>query len=373
MSQYLKTIFDKKPYEIATNEKDDLLLREMNELHEFHSKNCKEYKSICRALGISEGEFNSLKEFPMLPVSIFKELDIKSIKDEDVVRILYSSGTTSMKKSKIYLDAMTSANQTKALTTIVNDFIGKNRIPMIIVDSRSTITNKNNFSARAAGIVGMLTFGKDYFYLLKDDDTLDITGLEVFLDKYGSQPIIIFGFTFMVWKYLYQELIKTKNSQVKINLKDKLNNAVLIHSGGWKKLLNEKVDNITFKNILKEELGIKKVHNFYGMVEQVGSVFMECEEGYFHTSNFSEVLIRNHLDWSVEENGKEGIIEVISVLPQSYPGNVLLTEDIGVIHGVDDCKCKRMGKYFTVKGRVEKAEVRGCSDTYELKEVQNYV
>jgi hypothetical protein len=35
-----------------------------------------------------------------------------------------------------------------------------------------------------------------------------------------------------------------------------------------------------------------------------------------------------------------------------------------VLRGVDDGRCGRMGKYFTVIGRVPKAELRGCSDTY---------
>ena len=63
-------------------------------------------------------------------------------------------------------------------------------------------------------------------------------------------------------------------------------------------------------------------------------------------------------------NGETGIIEVVSVLPKSYPGHVLLTEDEGVILGEDDCPCGRKGKYFEVRGRMAKAEVRGCSDTF---------
>ena len=52
-------------------------------------------------------------------------------------------------------------------------------------------------------------------------------------------------------------------------------------------------------------------------------------------------------------------------LPRSYPGHSLLTEDLGVLLGEDDCPCGRKGKYFKVTGRVPRAEVRGCSDTYE--------
>ena len=53
----------------------------------------------------------------------------------------------------------------------------------------------------------------------------------------------------------------------------------------------------------------------------------------------------------------------MSILPNSYPGHNILTEDIGKVYGEDNCKCGRKGKYFHIFGRLEKAEIRGCSDT----------
>jgi hypothetical protein len=73
------------------------------------------------------------------------------------------------------------------------------------------------------------------------------------------------------------------------------------------------------------------------------------------------------LDFSLANIGEKGIIQVVSVLPESYPGHVLLTEDEGIILGEDDCPCGRMGKYFKIEGRIKDAEIRGCSDTYAMK------
>ena len=98
-------------------------------------------------------------------------------------------------------------------------------------------------------------------------------------------------------------------------------------------------------------------------MEQTGTVYMECE-GHLHTSIFSDVIIRNPKDFEEMEHGMEGLIEVVSVLPKSYPGHALLTEDLGTILGEDDCACGRKGKYFSISGRVQNAEVRGCSDVY---------
>ena len=79
------------------------------------------------------------------------------------------------------------------------------------------------------------------------------------------------------------------------------------------------------------------------------------------------MTIRRAADFSVAGVGETGLIQVSSVLPRSYPGHVLLTEDEGRILGEDDCPCGRKGKYFEILGRVKRAEVRGCSDTYEQK------
>ncbi len=126
------------------------------------------------------------------------------------------------------------------------------------------------------------------------------------------------------------------------------------------------VDNLTFKRNLKDKFGIQpqNIFNFYGMIEQIGSVFLENEKGFLHCPNFSDVIIRNPKDFSVQPHGTEGLVQVISVLPKSYPGHSLLTEDIGVIEG-EDIQNGWQGKYFRIIGRAKKAELRGCSDTFK--------
>ena len=103
------------------------------------------------------------------------------------------------------------------------------------------------------------------------------------------------------------------------------------------------------------------------MVEQTGTICMECEYGHLHTSLFSDIIVRKSPDFSIANSGEKGIIEVVSTLPESYPGHILLTEDEGEILGEDDCPCGRLGKYFKMHGRIKGAEIRGCSDTYEKR------
>jgi hypothetical protein len=97
-------------------------------------------------------------------------------------------------------------------------------------------------------------------------------------------------------------------------------------------------------------------------------VFVECPAGYFHAPNFGDALVRDPHTWKVAPFGVPGVMEVFSLLPLSYPGHALLTEDVGLIHGVDTCPCGRRGTFFSVTGRVAAAELRGCSDTHAYAE-----
>jgi Acyl-protein synthetase, LuxE len=354
----LDNLFDASCFGLPQKQKEDLFLPALNALTKHHHENCEKYHSLMIGYGISPGEAESLEELPFLAVRLFKRFDMKSIPDNAVFKTLTSSGTTGQTPSRIFLDAATAQIQSRSLVKVIQSFIGEKRLPMLILDHPSVVKDRRNFSARGAGILGLSTFGRDYFYAL-DDETMELRfgALEAWLEKYKGAEILIFGFTFMVWKYFVSAL---KKSGRKLNL----GNAVLIHSGGWKKLQDEAVNNTEFRQTMNEWTGVSRVHNFYGMVEQTGSIYVECADGHLHAPVLSDVIIRDPKDWSVLPYGQEGVIQVISSLPLSYPGHSLLTEDLGTLLGVDDCPCGRRGKYFKVAGRVPMAEMRGCSDTH---------
>ncbi len=161
----------------------------------------------------------------------------------------------------------------------------------------------------------------------------------------------------MIWEHFCTAL---KTAGIRLAL----DNGIMIHGGGWKKLIEQAVDNDTFKNSISDVCGSARIYNYYGMVEQTGSIFMECEAGHLHASIFSDILIRDHRDFSSLPAGQEGLVQLLSLLPLSYPGHSILSEDVGKILGEDDCPCGRKGKYFMINGRIKNAEVRGCSDTY---------
>lgn len=348
------------PYSLNKQFKDKLLTEQLLELTRHHAQHCREYKNILNATKFAENSVRCIEDIPFLPVRLFKDLELKSVSDENIFKVMTSSGTTGQKVSKIFLDKETSALQQKTLVKIVTDFTGKARLPMLIIDSPSVLKDRAMFSARGAGILGFSIFASDRKYVFDDDMNIDVEGIQAFVEKHKGKPILMFGFTFMVWKHLYENIIK-KNITLDIS------GGILIHGGGWKKLKDEAVPPHVFNESLKRVCNISQIYDYYGMVEQTGCIYMQCEQGHLHSSIFSDVIMRRTEDFSVCDVGEKGMIQVLSMLPKSYSGHSILTEDEGTLLGIDNCSCGRLGKYFKIEGRLKNAEARGCSDTYERR------
>ena len=363
METSFEQIAENPSFGLSAKKKKALLSKRLLDLTRFHVEHCPEYARMMHGIGYDPDACESYLQIPFLPVRLFKELDLCSVPKEEVVKTMTSSGTTGQAVSKIYLDRTTSANQQKTMVKIVSEFTGSARMPMIIVDCPSVVKDRAKFSARGAGILGFSIFGSKKIYALNDEMELDTEGLRTFLEEHKGERILLFGFTFMVWQHFYKELVRLREAGVTFDLSQ----GILIHGGGWKKLASEAVSPEEFHERLKAVCGLDDIHDYYGMVEQTGCIYMQCECGHLHASIYSDVIARRPIDFSVCEKGEKGILQVVSVLPESYPGHSLLTEDEGVILGEDDCPCGRKGKYFKIFGRLKNAELRGCSDTYAAK------
>lgn len=329
-------------------------------LTKWHSAQCPSYRDILSLLGDEWHAAQRIEDVPFIPVRLFKDFELRSIESNQVFKVMTSSGTSGQSVSKIYLDRENASLQTKVLSRLMSDVLGCKRVPMLIIDSPSVLKDRQNFSARGAGILGFSMFGLNVTYALNEAMALDLPAIETFLERHRGSPVFIFGFTFMIWQHF---VLVLKEKGIKLPLEE----GIVIHGGGWKKLKDQAIDNAAFSSALVSVANVRKVVNYYGMVEQTGSLFMECEFGHLHAPIYADVIIRRPVDFGVANVGEEGIIEVLSLLPCSYPGHALLTEDLGVLLGEDNCRCNRLGKYFRVTGRVEKAEMRGCSDTYDAR------
>lgn len=356
----LDELFQIAPYSLSKAEKDEALKDILNDLTRRHYAACPEYARILDALKFDAAQNYACADLPFLPVRLFKQFELRSVPKEEITKTLTSSGTSGQAVSKIFLNADNVRSQTKTLNEIISSFIGKQRLPLLLLDTEMIKKDRSMYSARGAGIIGFSIFGRNSTYALDAEMNIDVDKVAAFFEEHKNEPILMFGYTYMIWQFIVRALEEK-------NISFNAENAVLFHIGGWKKLKDQAVDVLEFNRRVQGRLGNVKVYNYYGMAEQLGSVFVECEHGHMHCSNYSDVIIRRSKDFSEAGIGEKGLMELLSVLPVSYPGHVLLTEDEGEILGIDDCPCGRKGKYFKIHGRIKSAELRGCSDTYERR------
>ena len=371
----IEDFYEHEPYDMDKTAKDKLLTRELLELTVFHRERCPAYKRFLDASGFNGNEVRTASDIPFFPVRLFKNIDLLSIPRENVFKTMTSSGTTGQRVSKIFVDKETAMIQQKVMLRILSDYWGKKRLPMLVIDSAETVRNRQMFTARGAAIMGLQTAARDIVYALNGDMSLNVGAVKEFLRKYSGQRFIMFGFTFIVWQHLYKafennDTVKCSvdDEEIALNIKEyDFSDAFLMTGGGWKRLVSESISQEDFKSRMRDVFGIGHFLDHYAMVEQTGCIYAECEYGHLHASNYSDVFVRDPLDFSVKGIGEKGIIQTVSVLPHSYPGHSLLTEDEGMILGEDDCPCGRKGKYIRIIGRLKSAELRGCSDTYADK------
>lgn len=349
----LHDLLAEPPYSVPAQRRSAALLQGLNALTDHHRQHSPEYARIIRGAWSDHVHADHIDDVPYLPVSLFKTHDLRSVPQDAVRLTMTSSGTTGQAVSRIAVDAETSLMQQRALASSLAHVLGAKRLPMLVIDTSDVFKNPRMMSARGAGVLGMMRFGHNHAFALAPDMSPNVEAIKGFLEQHGSQPFFMFGFTFVVWLQFLENL---KGSCLD------LSNGILIHSGGWKKMSEKAIGNQEFKASFKSEFGLSKVHNFYGMVEQLGSIFLEGKEGLLYPPNFSDVIIRCPDTWDVLPVGQPGVIQVVSLLPRSYPGHSLLTEDLGVIDAVDPEPGRWMGHGLRVLGRLKKAELRGCSD-----------
>lgn len=340
----------REEYSLTDQQRADRLLPVVRERVRDHRDRCAAYDRILTAIDTSGHPGTGLAALPWLPARMFKTHELRSVAEHEVFRVATSSGTTG-ERSRVFLDQAAAAEQSRRVASAFRTVLGPARLPMMVVDTRPRLEN-GAMAARTASVVGLLPLGTDHTYLVDEDGRTDPRAVTEFLGRHPTGRFLLCGTTVMVWHHLYP-LARDHGID--------LTRAVLVHSGGWKRLHEGGVDDATFRSRLAEVSGLTEVFGYYGMVEQLGTIFLgDSRDDTYYCPDLAQVIIRDPRTWSEQPVGVPGVIEVISALPTSYPGNVVLTEDLGVVVGIDDGE--RPGRRFRVLGRLPRAEARGCGD-----------
>jgi hypothetical protein len=309
-------------------------------------------------------------DLPFLPVGMLKaNPPLSFVHRDEIKRTLSSSATTSQIPSRVVLDSPTARRMTKGIVSIVRDFIGSDRRPYLVVDTPG-LQGGGEIGARGAAIQGLQPFASETTYCLglseQGDLKLDFDRLQEFARAHEGTESLVYGFTFILWNHLVKPLVA---EGIRLNL-PKLR---ILHSGGWKRLQDQAVEKAVFNQQLAHVFGCSpdRIIDFYGMVETVGVIYPDCSAGNKHGPVFGDVIVRDPLTLEPVAAGEHGIVQVCSILPTSFPGHLLLTEDMARVLAYDGCPCGRRGISFRFAGRIPKAELRGCGNIESKRSVMN--
>lgn len=358
----LNDLLQQPAYALPDDEKKQVLLLIIRDQLEGAIKNNHHLASLFSKLHLSPEGIGRLEDVPPIPVQMFKYFDLRTCPEDQIAKVLRSSGTTTGITSRVPLSKNTTMNQVKALKAILKEYLGEKRRIFLVIDHEGINDPILEFSARTAGVRGLSIYAKKVFYLMREEDgklVLNLPVIEELLSRYQDEAVYVFGFTYIIWSTFYNQI---KEKGIRFNFRD----VKIFHSGGWKKLKTGQVSKEYFSDEIARIFGTTRenVLDFYGMAEQTGIIFVDCEYGHKHVPNFAQVIIRDPYTLEPCGNNEVGMIEVMSVLSDSYYCQAVLTEDMGYRVGVDDCPCGRKGVYFRFQSRIEKVEVRGCGDTF---------
>jgi hypothetical protein len=359
------------PYAQLPEERESGLLELLKEELAYASKRHAGYRSYIEHWPITYQTAERVSDLPYVPVGLLKaDPPLSFVGPEEVRRTLTSSATTSQSPSRVVLDAPTSRRMTKGTVLIARDFIGSARRPYLVVDTPDQKTGGNALGARGAAIQGLQPFAAETTWCLEPDERgdlrLNLDRLTKFAQDKEDTEVLVYGFTWILWNHLAKPLLE---KGICLNLQK----AQVLHSGGWKRLQDQAVDQDIFNRQLAEVVGCpsESIIDFYGMVESVGIIFPDCPKRNKHAPVFGDVIVRDPLTLEPVNEGEFGIVQVCSVLPTSFPGNLLLTEDMAQVIGYDGCPCGRRGISFRFAGRIPKAEARGCGNIERKRSAGN--
>lgn len=347
------------PFAVSPGDKTAYLEPQLRSLLAHHRKACEPYARLVDAWERRRGDGPlSVEDYPYLPVTIFKEYLLRSTTAE--VMNVRSSATTSGTASNILVDKATRKNQSLSANKVLADFIGPEQRPYLVFDVETSVRGSEAMSARGAAIMSLAHLASEFLFVMQDNGgslVLDHDALQRALGRIGDRPFIAYGFTYLLYG-AHRELAATGFQHAAHPA------AVLLHSGGWKRLIDLAVDKQTFNATVSGPWGLSpdRVVDFYGSVEQVGVPYPDCEAGVKHVPYWADIVIRRADTLEAASVGETGLIQLLNCLPLSAPNHSVLTEDLGAITTEDGCVCGRRGKAFVFRGRAPKAELRGCSD-----------
>lgn len=305
------------------------------QIFRFQSQNNQVYRSYIEHLDLNPPEINGIQMIPYLPIELFKSRKIVTGTWEPEM-VFTSSGTGKSATSKHYMRNLSYYHE--ICSKIFEEFYGPPDryhilalLPSYLERTGSSLVNMLNHLIEESKSKHSGFYLKDYRRLM---DQLRI------LRRKKDRKLMLWGVSFALLDLA--EMMELD-----------LSGSIIIETGGMKGKREEIVREELHER-LKASFGGVEIHSEYGMAELSSQAYM-ARGGRFTTAPWMKVLVRDISDpFNYLPPGRVGGINVID-LANVHSCAFIETQDLGSVddHGM-----------FTVLGRLDNADIRGCNLLY---------
>lgn len=291
------------------------------------------YGAFCKAIKREPHNVKQMSDIPFLPISFFKDQQVRTTRFDAEI-LFRSSGTTGAERSTHFVKNAEIYRQS-FLQGFIRKF-GEPRKYCILGLLPSYLEHgQSSLVYMVENLIQLSGHEKSGFYL-HDYEKLHhtIAGLEE-----TGQPTLLFGVTYALLDFAIRYPIPLQHTNI-------------IETGGMKGRAKE----ITREELnvrLKEAFSVNSIYAEYGMTELLSQAY--AVDGKFSTPPWMRILIRDETDplsvSAAQIKPVSGAINVID-LANLYSCSFIATDDAGRLHPDGS---------FEVLGRMDHADIRGCS------------
>lgn len=357
-----KQLFNsKEPY--GTEGTKTLFFEAVKENFLFQYENCPEYKKIADRYAITPESLTSYEDIakiPPLPTVVFKRRRLFSIPKRKMLITATSSGTKG-KFSEVGFEAGGLLCGLKMVLKVakLRSLISKKPCHYIMLGYKY---HRGNNTA-----VTKTAFGSTFFapalsrtYALTFKNGQYNADLDVIIDaivKHSKShfPVRFMGFPSYTW--FVMKLMEERGITVKLP-----KGSIIMLGGGWKQFYAEQTDKESFYALANKVFGVddSQIVEFFGAVEHP-ILYCDCKNHHFHVPVYSRVMIRDVNTLKPLENGRVGLVNLITPMVKATPILSIMTDDLGILHDGKECGCGIDSPYLEIIGRVGMKEIKTCA------------
>jgi phenylacetate-coenzyme A ligase PaaK-like adenylate-forming protein len=300
------------------------------ELFKFQYQDNTLYRDYANRFAASPSSVKELKQIPFLPVSFFKTKTVTT--GEFTPEIIFeSSGTTGQTPARHFVKHLGIYRESfvkgfEFFYGSIEDYCILGLLPAYLERTGSSLVWMVQEWMRIS------KHPENGFYLY------DFEILREILLKLESrkQRTLLIGVSFALLDFAEKYSMQ-------------LSHTIVMETGGMKGR-REEITREELHQILKEKLGVTRIHSEYGMTELLSQAY-SMGEGKYQPVPWMKMLLRDEDDPLTLRQSGEGLLNIID-LANRYSCSFISTDDVA--------KLSEDGS-FEILGRMDNSDIRGCS------------